>query len=109
MKKQKGNSLRSAKTKKVALPRFQREHWDRWLEVAADRESWKASFDEWQSEAEGRAERLRAVGLKIVWIDLEPDSFVEWCNSRGYENDVEARNRFASEKIGNIPLPDDST
>jgi hypothetical protein len=87
----------------VALPRVRDEHYARWLEIAADRESWAPTFDASQREAEARAERLRAAGLKVVWIDLQPDSFTSWCQSRGYENDAEARNRFAAEQIGNIP------
>ena len=89
--------------KRVALPRFQREHWPRWLEIATNRESWEPTFDEWQREVESRAERLRCAGLEVVWIDLEPDSFISWCQSREYANDAESRNRFAAEQIGNIP------
>ena len=89
--------------KRVALPRFQKEHWPRWLEIAEDRAAWRPTFKEWQQEVEARASRLREAGLEVVWIDLEPDSFLEWCMSRGYSNDAEARSRFASEQIGNIP------
>ena len=91
--------------KRVALPRLQREHWPRWLEIAQDRESWKASFEEWQDEVEARAERLKRAGLEVVWIDLEPEPFIAWCQSRGYPNDAESRNRFAAEQVGNIPPP----
>ena len=90
---------------RVALPCFQKEHWPRWLEIADDRESWPATFEEWQRESNDRAERLSRAGLEIVWVDLEPDSFAAWCESRGYENDAEARNRFAAEQVGNIPPP----
>ena len=90
------------------MPRFPKEHWPRWLEIAADRAAWPATFDKWQQEVDDRASRLREAGLEVVWIDLEPDSFLEWCKSRGYANDAEARSRFASEQIGNIPRPDPS-
>ena len=103
MKKNKRNGPQHGSAKQVALPRFQMEHWPRWLEIVADRASWKATFDEWQQEVEARAGRLRQAGLEIVWIDLEPEPFVAWCQSRGYRNDAEARNRFAAEQVGNIP------
>jgi hypothetical protein len=89
--------------KQVALPRFQREHWSRWLQIADDRDVWPATFDDWQREAVDRAARLSRAGLEIVWIDLEPESLSAWCQSRGYSNDAESRNRFAAEQVGNIP------
>ena len=89
----------------VALPRFQKEHWPRWLEIAADRDAWPATFEDWQKDTDARGARLRQAGLEIVWIDLELSAFAAWCQSRGYANDAESRNRFASEQIGNIPPP----
>jgi hypothetical protein len=105
MKKHKRHGPPRGSAKQVALPRFRREHWVRWLEIADDRENWKATFEEWQQEVEARAGRLRQAGLEIVWIDLEPESLSEWCRSRSYKNDAESRNRFAAEQVGNIPPP----
>ncbi len=106
MSKRKLNDSPRDSAKKVALPRLHELHWPRWLEFAADRESWPATFDDWQGESNDRAERLRRADLEIVWIDLEPDSFAAWCQSRGYATDAESRNRFAAEQIGNIPPPE---
>ena len=103
MKRKQRHGPPRGSAKQVGLPRFQKEHWPRWLEIADDRETWRTTFEEWQQEVEARAGRLREAGLEVVWIDLEPESFLVWCKSRGYDNDAEARNRFASEKIGNIP------
>ena len=89
--------------KKVALPRYRRDQWARWLETVDDREAWKATYEAWRGEAEAMAARLLRAGLEVTWIDLEVEAFSEWCESRGYANDTEARNRFAAEQIGNIP------
>lgn len=54
-------------------------------------------------ESQERADRLARAGLEIVWIDLDPTAFSEWCRAHGHENDAESRNRFAAEQIGNMP------
>ena len=105
MSKHKRHGPPRGSAKKVALPRFQREHWSRWLEIADDLESWKATFEEWHEEVEAQSDRLSQARLEIVWVDLEPESFIEWCRTRGYPNDAESRNRFAAERVGNIPPP----
>ncbi|GEM_PF-1812500 len=89
----------------VGVARYQKEHWPRWLEVADDRDDWEPTFEDWEHHARGMVSRLKQAGLEVVWIDLEPESFAEWCRARGYKNDGEARSRFAAEKIGNIPPP----
>jgi hypothetical protein len=68
-----------------------------------DREEWEETHAEWQAESELMAIRLRRAGLEIVWVDLEPDSFAEWCRARGIANNGESRSRFAAEFIGNLP------
>ena len=105
MKRKQQHGLPIGSAKKVALPRFQREHWSRWLETVDDPETWKETFEEWQQETEERAGRLRQASLEVIRIDLDPDQFSEWCESRGYANDAEARNRYAAEQVGNIPPP----
>jgi hypothetical protein len=105
MPKHKRHGPPRGSAKRVALPRFQREHWPRWLETADDREAWEATFEVWQQAVDARADRLRRAGLEITWIDLEPESFGAWCQSRAYPNNAESRNRFAAEQVGNIPPP----
>jgi hypothetical protein len=103
MKHKKGPPRGSAK--RVGLPRFRQEQWSRWLELVADGEVWPDTFQQWQAESDAMAERLRRTGLEVVWVDLDAEQFAVWCQSRGYRNDREARNRFAAERIGNIPPP----
>jgi hypothetical protein len=85
------------------LARYRAEHWPRWLEIADDPDAWEETHQEWQTNASAMADRLQHAGLEIVWVDLEPDSFAEWCRTRGLPNDSEARSRFAAEQIGNLP------
>ena len=90
-------------SKKVALPRYRREQWVRWLQTVDDRETWQATYEAWACESEALADRLSRAGLEVIWIDLDAEEFQKWCESRGYANDTEARNRYAAEQIGNIP------
>jgi hypothetical protein len=73
------------------------------LETVDDRDNWESDHAEWLQSVTAMAERLRQSGLEVIWVDLEPESFSQWCLARGIANDREARSRFAAEKIGNLP------
>ena len=105
MKRKHRRPKRSGSATKVGLVHYRKEQWGRWLEVVDDRETWQDTYEEWQREAEAAANRLRLAELEVVWVDLDPDLFSQWCKVRGYKNDAEARSRFAAEQIGNIPPP----
>lgn len=96
---------RTQVAKKVGLPRFRRDQWPRWIAAAADRDRWEATFDEWEQSAAATADRLTRAQLEIVWVEIDFDEFAAWCQARDYANDGEARNRFAAERIGNMPVP----
>jgi hypothetical protein len=92
--------------KQVGLARFRAEHWPRWIETVDDRATWDETHAQWQQNVQAMAERLHRAGLEVIWVDLEPESFAAWCRERGLRNDAEARSRFAAERIGNLPGPD---
>ena len=92
--------------KKVGVARYSKVHWARWLEIVDDRDNWEDRFEEWEAKANEMAARLQQAGLQIIWVDIEPESFSAWCESRGLSNDGEARSRFAAETIGNLPSPE---
>ena len=89
--------------KRVGLANYRKEDWLRWLEVVDDTDQWEDTYEKWKSDVDAMADRLRRAGLELVWVDLEPDKFSEWCKACGYRNDGEARSRFAAEQIGNMP------
>ena len=92
-------------SKKVGIARFRAEDWPRWLATADDAAEWNSTHAEWLQNAAAMAERLSRAGLEVIWIDLEPESFSEWCRARSISNNAEARSRFAAEQIGNLPAP----
>ena len=90
---------------KVALASFRPEDWTKWLETVDDRERWEANHADWLRAATASAKRLEQAGLEVVWVQLEPETFRQWCLARGLRNNAEARSRFAAEQIGNLPSP----
>src|SRR5687767_12361703 len=100
--KTRGKQDHKRDAKQVGLVRYKKEDWERWRQSVDDGDLWEETFEEWQQKAEAMAARLRAAGLKIVWVDVAPDQISRWCEARGLKNNGEARSLFAAESIGNV-------
>lgn len=87
---------------RVALVRYRKEDWDRWRASVDDPELFTQPYEEWQRQAESRAERMRRANLEVVWIEEEPAAIASWCRERGYRNTNETRFQYAAEQIGNV-------
>jgi len=91
-------------SKRVALPQYREDQWNRWLETVDDPQVFEPGFDRWQAGARAMAGRLERGGLEVIWIELDPDRITEWCKSRNYPNVNEKRFQFAAEQIGNVRI-----
>jgi hypothetical protein len=92
-------------SKRVGLVRYHESDWARWLELVDDPDKWEESYAEWSRNSQQAADRLARAGLEIIWVDVDPDEFSQWCRGRSIQNDSEARSRYAAEQIGNLPKP----
>lgn len=90
---------------KVGLVEFRPADWGRWLEIAVDAHQWEASHDDWRQSAEEMAARMRAAGLEVVFVTLDPEMFLQWCTQHGFECNAETRSRYAAIAVGNIKPP----
>ena len=78
---------------------YERDEWNRLLEVAADPDSLEPSYDEWKTTAESAMAKLAAAGLVVVQETVRVAELVRWCEDRGRPVDAEARAAFVTAKL----------
>ncbi|WP_119388744.1 hypothetical protein [Taklimakanibacter lacteus] len=82
----------------IGIPWFKRKDWVALKAIFADAHALHDTYEEWRSSVRKVEHRMREEGHLIERIDLEPESFVQWCALRGLRTDAKARASFASEK-----------
>jgi len=81
----------------IGMVWYEREHYDAIRRVMADREKLPATFHEWLMKAETNEKNFRREGKIVVRAFINPETFPDWCRSRGLNIDAKARNLFAAE------------
>lgn len=81
----------------IGMVWYEREHYDAIRRVMTDREKLPATFHEWRMKAETEEKKFRREGKIVVRVLIDPETFPDWCRSRGLNIDAQARNLFAAE------------
>ncbi|HML83299.1 MAG TPA: hypothetical protein PKE37_16215 [Thiomonas arsenitoxydans] len=81
----------------IGMVWYKSEHYDAIRRVMADREKLPATFHEWRMKAETNEKKFRREGKIVVRAFINPETFPDWCRSRGLNIDAQARNLFAAE------------
>ncbi len=80
----------------TGIPWYQAEDYDAIRRIMADGHKLPTSFQIWRTKAERGEEKLRREGHIIVRAFIDPETFPDWCRTRGLNIDAEARILFAS-------------
>lgn len=75
-------------------PWFTREGFNRYREL--DPQAAHMTFDQWLSNAENAVQQMKASGVNVITVIIDPDEFVAWCQAGGHKIDAAARVQFAS-------------
>jgi hypothetical protein len=75
---------------------YKLEHYDAILRIMADSQKLPATFHEWRMKAETGEKVRRRSGEFVVRVFIDPETFPDWCRSRGLNVDAQARNLFAA-------------
>lgn len=78
-----------------AVATYNREQWQRLREVATDRETLEATWEEWQAVKDQQVARLRSSGFQVHEVAVDVDGLEEYCRQRGVANDSAARAEYA--------------
>jgi hypothetical protein len=76
---------------------YRREDYDRLKAMFKDGSKLPDTFDSWLQSAQNLYDKLTGQGHVVVKADIDPDTFPEWCRTRGMEMDAKARMAYGNE------------
>ena len=71
----------------------------RGLEVFTDSQNMPATFENWKALVGRQLEEVRRIGNVAIRADFDPETFFDWCNSRGLKANSQARTAFAEHVV----------
>lgn len=86
----------AAQIQAVGMAWYKRENFGRLMAAFEDRDKLHRSFDEWLRDAEAGRKAQEAKGIRVVCVDIDPDTFPAWCAASGLGINAEARMKYAS-------------
>lgn len=85
------------KVRRVGMPWYREEHYDRLRELFSDGSRLQSTFRGWLAAATSGEANLKRQGQSVVRVDIDPATFPAWCAERGIPPDSKARSRYAGE------------
>ena len=79
----------------VGMVWYRSEDYDAIRRIMADGNIFSTSFLIWRMEAETGEKKLRRNGHTVVRVFIDPETFPDWCRTRGLNIDAKARTTFA--------------
>ena len=73
--------------------------YQRALEVFTDSQNMPATFKDWKDLVERELEEIKRVGNVAIRADFDPDTFIDFCNGRGFQVNSQARTAFAEHAV----------
>lgn len=67
--------------------------------IFTDSDNMPATFEDWKKLVERQREEIRHAGNIAIRADFNPETFIDWCNSRGFQPNSEARTAFAEHVV----------
>jgi hypothetical protein len=84
----------------IGIVWFKDEHTYRQaLSIFTDSENMPATFENWKTLVERQREEIKRVGNIAIRADFNPETFIDWCNLRGFEANSQARTAFAEHVV----------
>ena len=69
------------------------------LETFTDSENMPATFKDWKALVKRELEEIKRVGDVAIRGDFGPDTFIDFCNGRGFQANSQARIAFAEHVV----------
>jgi hypothetical protein len=66
-------------------------------EVFTDSGNLPASYEDWKALVERQVELIKGAGNIALRADIDPETFVSWCSSRGLEATAQSKRDFVKE------------
>jgi len=68
-------------------------------EMFTDSKDMPATFEDWKTLVKRELEEIRRAGNVAIRADFDPETFLDWCRSRGFMPDSQARTAFAEHVV----------
>jgi hypothetical protein len=66
------------------------------LAIFIDSKNMPASFEDWKTLVRRECEEIKRAGNIALRVDLDPETFVDWCNLHGFRADSQGRTAFVN-------------
>ena len=66
------------------------------LAVFIDSQNMPASFEDWKALVKKECEEIKRAGNIALRVDIDPETFVDCCNSHGFRADSQGRTAFVN-------------
>jgi len=86
---------RSDLAHRKGIPWFTPENYARVLDIVLDHGELPASYDDWRESAERDKRDWNCRGNLAVPVDVNPDQYVAWCETQGFDPRRNFLKRFA--------------
>jgi len=65
------------------------------LAIFTDSKNMPATFEDWKTLVKRELEEIKRTGNIAIRADFDPETFIDWCRSRGFQANSQAREAFA--------------
>ena len=66
------------------------------LAIFTDSENMPATYEDWQALVGRQCEEIKGGGNIAIRADIDPETFTDWCNRRGFKADSQGRTAFVN-------------
>jgi hypothetical protein len=66
------------------------------LAIFTDSENMPATYEDWKALVGRQCEEIKGTGNIALRADIDPETFRDWCNRRGFRADSQGRTAFVN-------------
>ena len=66
------------------------------LAIFTDSENMPATYEDWKGLVGRQCEEIKGCGNIAIRADIDPETFTDWCNGRGFKADSQGRTAFVN-------------
>jgi hypothetical protein len=66
------------------------------LAIFTDSRDMPATYEDWKALVEKEREQIRGAGNIAMRVDIDPETFVDWCKGHGFIPDSKGRTAFVN-------------
>ena len=66
------------------------------LAIFTDSKNMPATYEDWKALVGRQCEEIKGVGNIDLRADIDPETFIDWCNGRGFKSDSQGRTAFVN-------------